>query len=222
MIRATRDNKLKCETVVFDLDGVLIDSSRDIADAVNCVLKIYNCENKDYYYIRERIGDSTKDILLQCLKDDKKHLIDQILVKYKELYHHNCTKQTTLYPGVKEVFQSLVGNVNIALATSKERDATEKILEELGVKEYFDMIVTSDDVAHCKPDPECILKILEGLQSRREATILVGDTPRDVLTGKNAGVKTCAVLYGYGNSEDIKKAKPDFTLSDIRELLKII
>ncbi|HHY43061.1 MAG TPA: HAD family hydrolase [Thermoanaerobacterales bacterium] len=216
------ENKLKYETVVFDLDGVIIDSSWDIADAVNGILEIYDCKTRDYNFIKKSIGGGAKNILLQCLEEDKKPLIDEILVRYKELYFDNCTKKTTLYPGVMEVLQSLAGKVNIALATFKVRGATEKILEELGVKEYFDVIVTSDDVTHPKPNPECILKILEESQSRKETTILVGDTPIDVFTGKNAGVTTCAVLYGFGNPEEIRKAKPDYIIEDIRSLLEII
>lgn len=214
--------KMKYETVIFDLDGVIIDSSWDIADSVNRVLEIYNCETRDYQYVKKCIGGGARNILLNCLNDDKKYLIDEILVKYKKIYLDNCTNKTTLYPGVKEILQALEGKVDIALATFKVRSATEKILEKLGIKQYFDMIITLDDVTHSKPNPECIEKILEGLQSKKEATILVGDTPRDVLTGKNAGVSTCAVLYGFGNAEDIKKAKPDYIIQDIRDFLGIV
>jgi len=219
---AVNNSKFKCETVIFDFDGVIIDSSWDIADAVNYILKIYDCEARDYSYIRKKIGGGAKNILLQCLTDDKKYLIDEILAKYKKFYYDNCTRKTTLYPGVLEVLQSLAGKVNIALATFKVRDATEKILETLGVKQYFDIIITSDDVAQSKPNPECILKILDGLQSKKETAILIGDTPIDVLTGRNAGIKICAVLYGFGNQEDLEASKPDFIIKDIRGLLEIL
>ena len=110
----------------------------------------------------------------------------------------------------------------LALATFKIRSATLKILTSLGVHDYFDVVVTADDVQRPKPDPECIHHILQALKCDPDTALLVGDTRTDVETGKNAAIATCAVLYGIGTRDELNAATPDFIIDEIRKLKSIV
>ncbi|MGD9155559.1 MAG: HAD-IA family hydrolase [Bacillota bacterium] len=210
------------DTIIFDLDGVVIDSAQDLAGAVQHTLKFLNCETRDYEYIRNSIGGGARNILLKCLSEDKKRLIDEAMRHFREYYKENCANKTVLYPGVAEVLEYYSGKKNIALATFKIRSATVRILKKLNVLQYFDVIITADDVEKPKPDPQCIEKILEKLNCQTKKVILIGDTANDLLTGKNAGIKTCAVLYGIGTEDEIRKHNPNYIIKNIMELKRII
>jgi phosphoglycolate phosphatase len=208
--------------IVFDLDGVIIDSVADIVAAARHCLHEIGSQDRSPALIRECIGGGARNLLLRCLDEDKKIHIDEAVMTFKTYYTQNCTKQTVLFPGVLDVLEYYAGKRKLALATFKLRSATIKILTELRVLRYFDVIVTADDVRLPKPDPECVNYILEALHCSRDAAIMVGDTPTDILTGKNAGIATCAVLYGIGTLEELKMCAPDFVIGNILELKKLI
>jgi phosphoglycolate phosphatase len=90
------------------------------------------------------------------------------------------------------------------------------------VLHYFDVTVTADDVAFPKPDPQCITIILNELDCPKERAIMIGDTRTDILTGKNGAIKTCGVLYGFGTKAALQAVQPDYIISNIGELRKIV
>jgi phosphoglycolate phosphatase len=110
----------------------------------------------------------------------------------------------------------------IALATYKVRSATLNILDSFSITSYFSVIVTADDVKNPKPHRECVDTILSRLNSRPEKAIIIGDTKTDINTGKNAGIDTCGVLYGFGTEDEVNAAGPNYIIKDLMELKKII
>lgn len=210
------------DLIVFDLDGVVIDSVADIVAAASYCLQEMGSQARDPAFIRECIGGGARNLLLRCLDEDKKERIDAALKIFKGYYTQNCTKHTVLFPGVLDILEYYAGKKKLALATFKLRSATIKILTELKVLSYFDVIVTADDVQRPKPDPECVNYLLEALHTGRDDAIMVGDTSTDILTGKNAGIATCAVTYGIGTLEELKGCEPDFIVDNIVELKRIV
>ena len=95
------------------------------------------------------------------------------------------------------------------------------MLADLGVTDLFSAIVAADDVAHAKPNPEPVNKILQALDCRPEDAIVIGDAPYDILMGCNAGVKTCAVSYGNGKVEELKAAGADYVIDRFSDLLRV-
>ena len=210
------------DVIVFDLDGVIIDSAGDLVGAARYCLRQVGSADRDFSFIRSCIGGGARNLLLRCLDDDKKHLADEALEIFRNYYVQNCTKQTVLYPSVRDVLEFYAHKKRLALATFKIRTATHKVLAALDILDCFDVVVTADDVRRPKPDPECIDTILETLQCDRDTAVLVGDTPTDVQTGRNAGIATCAVAYGIGTRAQLDEAKPDYIIDDIRELKNIV
>ncbi len=210
------------DLVVFDFDGVVVDSADDLVAAIQHSLHAVGSKDPGYSSIRELIGVGAQQLIMRSLERDKKHRIDDAMDIFREYYVQNCTEQTKLYPGVQEMLAFYHTCKYVALATFKIRAATLKILTDLGIREYFDAIVTADDVVRHKPDPESIHTILQKLRCTADATLLVGDTPTDIQTGRNAGISVCAVTYGMGARQKLKDARPDFLIDDIRELRDIV
>jgi phosphoglycolate phosphatase len=210
------------DLIVFDLDGVIIDSVGDIVAAVHHTLKLVGSQDRDFAFIRSCIPNTIRPFLLPCLDDHSKDRIDEAVEVYKTYYEQNCTRHTVLYPGVREALEYFAGKKKLAVATSNLSPATSKMLEGLNVFRYFDLIVTGDDVERSKPDPESVNYILETLGCSRDAAIMVGDTPTDIVTGKNAGIATCAVLYGIGTLAELNRCAPDFMVENLTELKQIV
>lgn len=214
----------KYKLIVFDLDGTLVDSAPDIVATVQYIIKEYGFEPKEDAYIASCIGGGARNVLLKALGQDREQQIDaELLEVFKKYYLANCAVHSKLYPGIRDVLMhySKAGK-KLAVATFKVRNATEKILDVLDIGQYFDVVVTADDVEHPKPDPECILKIVEQIEIGRSKTILVGDTKTDLCTGNNASVDVCAVTYGYGVKEELNALNPTFLISEASELKRYI
>ena len=210
------------DVIIFDLDGVVIDSIPDLVVALRHSLHQVGSSDRDPAFVRSCIGGGARNILLRCLDEDKKERIDEAMRIFRVYYEENCTNQTALYPGVREILEFYSSQKHLALATFKIRSATLKILTQLDVLKYFEVVITADDVERPKPDPECINHILKTLHSSRHDAILIGDTPTDVSTGKNAGISTCAVLYGIGTREELNACEPDFIVENILDLKHIV
>lgn len=210
------------DLLIFDFDGVVIDSAQDLAGAARHALLQVHSGVPTFSFIRNCIGGGARNLLLRCLDEDKKDRVDEAMLLFREYYEQNCARRTVLYPGVLEMLEFYSRRKRIALATYKIRAATFKILEALSIERYFDVVVTADDVQRQKPDPECIHHVLQALHSSPDNAILIGDTPTDVRTAQNAGIASCAVLYGIGTREDLSACSPDFTVENILELKNIV
>jgi phosphoglycolate phosphatase len=179
-------------------------------------------QDRDFAFIRSCIPRPTRPFLLLCLDDHTKDRIDEAVQLFDSRYQQSCTQHTALYPGVLDFLAGYAGKKKLAVATSNLKSAVFKMLDALNATHYFDLIITADDVQRPKPDPECLNYILEALHCSRDRALMVGDTPTDILTGKNAGTATCAVTYGIGTLEELKPSEPDFVVQDILELRKIV
>ena len=226
MLSQTRSNRCIAvhtfDLIVFDFDGVIIDSAQDLVGAARHSLREVGSAEPEFSFVRSCIGGGARNLLLRCLDDDKKDRVEEALRIFRGYYEQNCLKQTVLYPGVRDLLAFYAHKKHLALATFKIRAATHRILAGLNIVDFFDVVVTADDVQRPKPDPQCIDHILRKLHCGRDNAILVGDTRTDVLTGKNAGIATCAVSYGIGTRHELGEAGADFIIDDIQELKNIV
>jgi len=120
-----------------------------------------------------------------------------------------------VYPGVPEALAALAGRKSTA--TTKGTPTTRAVLEQFGLLRYFDHVQGTDGFPY-KPAPDVILTALAALRARPQDCLMVGDSPADMEAGKRAGVRTCAVRYGYGKPEDLARFAPDFWIDDLRAL----
>lgn len=142
---------------------------------------------------------------------------------YREIFHaNNVPGSVPPFEGVIETLRHLHSQGNtLAVATSRRHESLDDLLAEFGVTDLFSMIVAADDVTRAKPDPEPVLKILDALHFRPQETLVVGDAPYDILMGRNAGTKTCAVTYGNGKPQDLQAAGADHLIDRFADLLSI-
>lgn len=212
----------KVKLIIFDLDGTIIDSLQGLINSVRRVFNLFGYTEISEEFVKSCLGGGAKNLIKRALGEEHKEVYNEVYDAFINDYHQNAVLDTHVYDGVTNTLKYFYGKKKLAIATYKDKIGTDSILKHLKLYNYFDMILTVDDVKKAKPNPECINQILKGLNVETEHTILIGDTTTDVLTGKNANVRTCAVTYGYGEILDIKKLKPDYIIDNIEELKVIV
>ena len=202
---------------LFDLDGTLFDSATDICGAVEQVLSATS-ENPPvtYEFLKSYIGRHLIDLFGDVFPHYLPEQIDALIKQYRTIYLGRGHSATALYPGVSEALSALSGRKGTA--TTKGTPTTRAILEQFGLLQYFDHVQGTDGIP-CKPAPDVLLAALSGLSADTSECLMVGDSAADMEAGRRAGVKICAVRYGYGKPEDLAKWEPDYWVSDLRELV---
>lgn len=210
--------------IIFDLDGTLVDTCPDIIETVKYIIKRYGFAEKSDDFIRSCIGGGARNVLLKSLGEENEALIDsEILPLFVTYYTENCDKKSFAYEGVPETLEYYKQQGKaLSVATFKIRSATVKILKTLGLYDYFDILVTADDVKNPKPHPDCINAILDYYHCEKSQAILIGDTRTDYLTGTNAGIDVCGVTFGYGSPETVIALKPAYVIDTMQELKEVV
>ncbi|MGA7236806.1 MAG: HAD-IA family hydrolase [Bryobacteraceae bacterium] len=201
---------------LFDIDGTLLDSALDICGAIQQTLEPTGCGPLTFEYLRGFIGLHLIDCFGDVLPHYTPEQMDALVQIYRTHYPARGHKLTTIYPGVAEGLAAL--DARKTTATTKGTNGSRAILEQFGLLPYFNHVQGTDGFP-CKPAPDVIHRGIEALGAKPEDCLMVGDAPSDILAGRRAGVKTCAVRYGYGRLEEIAQVEPDYWISDLRELL---
>ena len=211
------------ELIIFDLDGTLIDSSDDIAWAANMTLVYMGYNEMDLDAIKEGIGWGVKTLLQKLMPQEGTERIDEARVKFLEYYWDHLTVNTILYPGVRETIDYFKDHdKKMAIVTNKPIKFTEKILNELALKDFFLMVLGGDSLMNRKPDPEPVEKVISTLGVTKGKTVFVGDSKIDGETGKRAGIFTIGVEYGFRGRKELEEAGFDVIISEFPELTRIL
>ena len=201
---------------LFDIDGTLLDSALDICGAVEHVLATAPVpKHPPFEYLRSFIGLHLIDLFIDVYPESTAAEVDELIQRYRANYLSRGHTQTKVYPGVAEGLAALGGRK--ATATTKGSPTTRAVLAQFGLLQYFDHVQGTDGFP-CKPAPDVVFTALAALGARPEDCLFVGDSPADMEAGRRAGVRTCAVRYGYGKAEELARWSPDYWVSDLREL----
>jgi phosphoglycolate phosphatase len=201
---------------LFDLDGTLLDSAADICAAVQQVLSEHVSEPLPFEYLKSFVGFHLDEVFTDVLPEATREQLDDLIGRYKSTYLARKHASTRLYPGVVEALANLGGRK--ATATTKGTPTTRAVLDQFGLLAYFDHVQGTDGFP-CKPAPDVLLRSIAALGAQPEVCVFVGDSAADMEAGRRAGVRTCAVRYGYGKPEALARWEPDYWVSDLRELL---
>jgi HAD superfamily hydrolase (TIGR01509 family) len=199
---------------LFDVDGTLMDSAPDICAAQLAVLAANGREDISEEFLRRYIGRH----LIGLFQDlgFAADAIDPLIQSYRVTYWARKHAATSVFPGVAEMLDSLGGRKSTA--TIKTTQTTRGVLEQFGLLQHFDHVQGTDGFA-AKPEPDVILASLRALGADPEECLLIGDSASDMEAGHRAGVRTCAVRWGYGNHREMAQWEPDYWIDSPRELL---
>jgi phosphoglycolate phosphatase len=209
----------RARLVVFDLDGTLIDSSRDLAAAVNRAVQraAPGVARLPEDVVRSFIGSGARVLIARSLTEaGVSRSVDEVLPVFLEEYGRGLLDATRLYPGTAEALERL-RFCPLAVLTNKPGDMSRAILEGLGVADRFFRIYGAGDVDARKPDPAGLRRIAAEAGVEPQAAVMVGDSGIDVQTGRAAGALTAGVTYGF-DTRSFRDDPPDLLVSSLTEL----
>ena len=213
------------KTIIFDLDGTILNTLEDLKNAVNYGLKSRNLPEKDLEFVRLAIGNGTKVLIQKCTPCDIcGNERDIVFNNFRDYYFKHFTDNTRPYPGIVNMLKKLKENkqIKLAVVSNKDHDLTTQLID----KEFpniFDIVQGSFLDKPRKPDPYLINKILNENNINKEDCLYVGDTNIDKESATNAGIKYLLVNYGYRTKEELEKMCPgDTTINTVEDLYNFI
>ncbi len=210
--------KQRADVLLFDFDGTLIDSKVDIATAVNCTLRDLGLPLRSVEEIFSFVGDGVKRLLRLSVGEDKPDQYERALEVFRLHYLEHCVETTQWYPGIWEVLQHYKDRTRV-IVTNKSLEYTLAIVDGLQARDIFQHVEAPRDTTELKPEPVMLERALEVLGADRSDTVMIGDSTNDVRAAQAAGIRACAVGYGYGNRERVTALNPDFYCETPHDLL---
>jgi len=207
------------KTILFDLDGTLIDSTDAILESFGVAFETFGRVIPASDEIKKLIGHPL-DLMFTMLGVDALEADDYVCA-YKEHYRLISRKKTTLLPLAIEAIRHASKIATLGVVTTKTARYSEELLEHLGVMHHFKVLIGRESVTHPKPHPEPILKALLALNADPSQTWMIGDTPMDLICAKEAGVQGIGVLCGYSTKYELQK-HTSFVVHDALDAVKII
>jgi HAD superfamily hydrolase (TIGR01509 family) len=189
------------------VDGTLLDSASDICGAIQGALAQTSQRDVSPQLLRSYIGRHLDDLFQDLFPACTREQMDLMFAEYRRIYLGRNHSHTRAFPGIAEALAALPGRKSTA--TTKGTPTTRAVLEMFGLLPYFDHVQGTDGFP-AKPEPDVILASLKIFGAQPEDCLFVGDSPTDMEAGRRAGVKTCAVLWGYGRREDMARWEPDY------------
>jgi 2-phosphoglycolate phosphatase len=201
---------------LFDIDGTLLDSAPDICAAVQDVIVANGGREREFAYLKSFVGLHLIDLFQDVFPTFDTGQIEGLIKQYRTNYLGRCHRGTKLYPGAKEALSVLGGRKSTA--TTKGTPTTRAVLTQFGLIDYFNHVQGTDGIPY-KPAPDVLLAAMAALSAHPAECLMVGDSTADMAAGRAAGVKTCAVRYGYGNQQEMARLEPDYWIDDLRALV---
>lgn len=211
------------DTVIFDLDGTLLDSIDDLADSINNALGQCGFPKHTTKEIQSYVGDGVDMLVRRALPQNADQVdYNAVHTAFVAIYSENMFNKTQPYLGIPELIAELCQRgVKMAVVSNKFQDAVTPLIED-----YFGDCITvsvgADENTPIKPDPSGVLKAMEQLGSVREQTIYMGDSDVDILTAKNAGVFSVACTWGLRDRAILEAASPDAIIDCPQAILPFI
>jgi len=209
--------------IIYDLDGVLIDSTEAIIHAFHSSISKTGITPPPDEELKKLIGYPLKEIYKMILPPDRKHEVEDFKQALRRTFSEVCTLETVLLQGVKETLSELnkLGFIQ-CVATNKHSELAVKILRHLGVMKYFSRVIGANDVPNPKPAPDMINKLVSEYSQDPARTVFIDDTTIGLQAGRDAGTITVGITTGYEDRESLEQFKPDILIDCMAELGKLL
>jgi len=202
--------------VVFDLDGTLVDSRKDLVDSANALIRAFGGRQLPDDAISGMIGEGAALLVARALAAGH---VDpappDALARFLAIYEDRMLVHTKVYPGIRDVLEGLAGRVGLAILTNKPARETTRVLEGLDLARFFGGdVIGGDGPPPRKPDPAGLLQLVEAQDATPDTTLLVGDSWVDRETGRRAGIRVCLARWGFGFRFASDALQPDDLVAD--------
>lgn len=214
--------------VLIDVDGTLVDSVPDLAWCVDAMMRELGLPERGEARVRHWVGNGVERLVKRALINELDGEPDEAqynkaLPIFQDLYSENTSKRSCLYEGVSEALDFLkTTGVRIGCVTNKASQFTLPILKDLGIADYFEIVICGDMVERKKPDPMSLIQAAEQLETAPEASLMLGDSMSDVKAARAANFGIICMSYGYNHGEDIRDYNPDAVVDSMAEIKNII
>ncbi|MFY9105672.1 HAD family hydrolase [Arcobacter cryaerophilus gv. pseudocryaerophilus] len=211
------------KTVIFDLDGTLLDSIEDIASSMNKVLESLQLPTHKIEDYKHFVGGGVDILVENALSNQSKEIKYEVIKRFKIEYDGKLHSKTLPYDGIYELLDELKKlDINLAVLSNKPHEFTVSYVNHFFKNYNFKEIHGQKKDVPKKPDPKAALDIVKCLDSSCENTYFIGDTKIDMQTAKNANMTAIGVLWGFRDEKELRDFGADFIVSNPLEILKII
>lgn len=212
-------------TVIFDLDGTLLNTIDDLADAVNYVQKKYELELHSVELVRQHVGNGIRNLMIRSVPQGEQNpKFEEMFDCFREYYQKHCQIKTTAYPGIMDLLKELHHRgIKMAIVSNKAHLAVEE-LNEIYFKKYIDIAVGENEDAGIqkKPAPDMVNLALEKLESKKSEVIYVGDSEVDYATAVNSGLECVLCSWGFRERSLLESFEPLAIIDAPEMLLEIL
>ncbi|MFT5131312.1 MAG: phosphoglycolate phosphatase [Rhodothermales bacterium] len=211
------------DAILFDLDGTLVDTVPDITDAVNVMLSGFDRPTVTDITVGTWMGNGVARLVERALANaidapENPPEFDAALAKFSAAYSQQPCCRSQLYPGARELLESLRSSHKLAIVTNKAAKFTPPLLESLGIDHFFGAVVCGDTLPTRKPDPAPLFHALSLLGADAGRAVAVGDSVTDVRAAHNASIPVVAVSFGYNHGHPIADSNPNAVIDHLGDL----
>ena len=211
------------KTVIFDLDGTLLDSIEDIASSMNKVLESLQLPTHKIEDYKHFVGGGVDILVENALSNQSKEIKDEVIKRFKIEYDGKLHSKTLPYDGIYELLDELKKlDINLAVLSNKPHEFTVSYVNHFFKNYNFKEVHGQKKDVPKKPDPKAALDIVKCLDSSCENTYFIGDTKIDMQTAKNANMTAIGVLWGFRDEKELKEHGADFIVKEPLEIINII
>ncbi|MGL1833138.1 phosphoglycolate phosphatase [Rhodocyclaceae bacterium SMB388] len=213
----------RVESVLFDLDGTLLDTVNDLAEAANSMLADIARPQRTLDEIRAFVGKGIPNLVRRCLTDGYEASdaeIEHAVARFRHHYAEVNGSRSTVFPGVIDTLDAMrARNLRLACVTNKAEAFTLPLIERMGLAGYFSVVVSGDTLPVKKPDPAVVVHACKLLGTPLDRALMIGDSANDALAARGAGVPVLLVTYGYSEGMPVDTIECDGLLSTAYEAL---
>ncbi len=220
--------KFQPNLIMIDVDGTLVDSVPDLAYCVDEMMVELGMEKRGEDKVRHWVGNGVSKLVERAITDKlegqlEKELFNKAYPIFLNYYAENTAKRTCLYEGVREGLDYLsLQGYHLGCVTNKASQFTHPLLKELGIIDYFKIVISGDTLAKKKPDPMPLLYGAEYFGVKPKGCLMIGDSVSDVKASRSAGFDIICMSYGYNHGNNIADEKPDLVIDSMTELAKFL
>lgn len=216
------------ELVLIDVDGTLVDSVPDLTFCVDETMQSLGLPPRGEEAVRQWVGNGVERLVERALVNSvdgrpPQEMLDKVLPVFLELYAHNTSQRSRLYSGVQAGLEFLASEgFRLGSVTNKAECFTIPLLKTLGIFDFFEIVISGDNLPKKKPDPLPLLHAAQRLGVSPRHALMVGDSRSDVKAARAAGFQIVCVSYGYNHGEDIRDYSPDAVIDSMADLSMLL